>query len=109
MGDVMKKLMFGAFVFLPLFVLSTGAWAFDCPNRFQAADAAIADAAAAMNKMSDAKAKGLVHTFIDDAKMLLHSARHNHEKPAAGKYDHGRAIAKAAEGYAKAAVVLASK
>jgi hypothetical protein len=27
---------------------------------------------------------GLVHTLIDDAKMMLGSGRHNHSKPAAG-------------------------
>jgi hypothetical protein len=64
-----------------------------------------------MNKMSDATAKGLVHTLIDDAKMSLNGGKHNHAKPAAGKYDHARAIAKAnaAEGYARAAAQLAVK
>ena len=75
----------------------------------RAAEAAIADAKSAMDAMSDATAKGLVHTFIDDAEMLLHSAKHDHEKLAAGKYDHARAIAKAAEGYAEAALILAGK
>ena len=107
----MRKLIIGAFVLLPLIAVSQGAWAFDCGNRFAAAEAAIADAKSAMDAMSDATAKGLVHTFIDDAEMLLHSAKHNHEKPVAGKYDHARAIAKAnaAEGYAEAALILAGK
>ena len=107
----MGKVVVGAVVLLPLLVIAQGAWAFDCPNRFAAAEAAITDATAAMNKVSDATAKGLVHTFIDDAKMMLHSAKHNHAKPAAGKYDHTRAMAKAnaAEGYARAATVLAGK
>ncbi len=107
----MRKLIAGAVVLLPILVTSSGARAFDCGNRFAAAEGAIAKATAAMKKMSDATAKGLVHTFIDDAKMLLLSGRHNHKNPAAGKYDHARAIAKAnaAEGYAKAAAVLASK
>ena len=107
----MRKAVAGAAVLLPLLVMAQGAWAFDCPNRFAAAEAAIADATTAMNKLSDATAKGLVHTFIDDAKMMLHSAKHNHAKPAAGKYDHTRAMAKAnaAEGYARAATVLAGK
>lgn len=89
--------------------LAPAAHAFSCPNDFAAADKAIADAEAAMNSMSGDK--GLVHTLIDDAKMLLHSARHNHKKPAAGGYDHARAVAKAraATGYAEAASVLASK
>ena len=107
----MKKLITGAIVLLPLLAASPGASAFDCGNRFAAAEAAIADATAAMKAMSDETAMGLVHTLIDEAKMFLHSGRHNHEKPAAGAYDHARAIAKAnaAEGYAKAASVLASK
>jgi hypothetical protein len=51
------------------------------------------------------------YAFNYDAKMLLHSAEHNHQKPAAGDYDHARAIAKAraAIGYAQAAEILASK
>ena len=107
----MRKALPGAITILSLLAMAQSAWAFDCGNRFAAADAAIAEAHAAMSKMEDAAAKGLVHTFIDDAKMMLESGRHNHAKPAAGKYDHGRAMAKAnaAEGYARAALVLASK
>ena len=46
----------------------------------------------------------LIHALLDDAKMHLVSARHNHEKPQ-GRYDHARSIAKAdaALGYAVAA------
>ena len=49
----------------------------------------------------------LVHALLDDAKMLLAGAKHNHEKPQ-GDYDHGRAIAKAnaARGSAVAADIL---
>ncbi len=107
----MRNALVGIAIFLPVLVRAQTAWVFDCGNRFAAAETAIAGATAAMNKMSDAKAKGIVHTLIDDAKMMLHSGKHNHEKPAAGKYDHARTMAKAnaAEGYAKAAAVLASK
>ncbi len=107
----MRKLFLGTIVLLPLLVGAQGAWAFDCGNRFSAAEAAIAEATAGMNKMGDATAKGLVHTLIDDAKMFLRAGKHHHAKPAAGKYDHGRAIAKAnaAAGYAQAATVLAGK
>ena len=54
---------------------------------------------------------GLVHTLIDDAKMLLTSGKHNHAKPAAGALDHARAIAKAraAAGYAQAAEMMAKR
>lgn len=110
----MKKAFVAAIVLLPVVTAAQGAWAFDCGNRFAAAGAAIAQATTAMNGMNgmnDPVAKELVHTFIDDAKMLLGSGRHNHQKPAAGKYDHARAIAKAnaAEGYAQAASVLARR
>ena len=91
--------------------LSSGAYAFSCPVEFTEAEAAIAKAKTAMEAMPDGEKKGLVHTLIDDANMLLHSSKHNHEKPAAGTYDHARAIAKAraALGYAEAAEILASK
>ena len=48
--------------------------------------------------------------LLDDAKMLLHGAKHNHEKPQ-NKLDHARAMAKAgsAKAYADAAAVLATK
>jgi len=90
--------------------LSGAAQAFDCPNRFDAAQAAIEKAEAAMKGMSDEAQMKQVHMLIDDAKMLLHGARHNHEKPQ-HKLDHARAMAKAgsAEAYAEAAAVLASK
>ena len=91
--------------------VASPAWAFDCPTRFSAADAAVESATAAMNAMTDKSKKGYVHTLIDEAKMLLESGKHNHAKPAAGKYDHARAIAKAesAKGFAMAAEALAQR
>ncbi len=91
--------------------MASAASAFDCPNQFTRAEAAIADATKAMGAMSDKRAMGLVHTLIDDAKMMLGSGRHNHAKPAAGGYDHARAVAKAkaATGYAESAVILARR
>ncbi len=83
------------------------AQAFECPKHFAAAQAAI-------NKVAgDMKAdipwqtpldKELVLTLLDDARMLLGGAKHNHEHPTGG-YSHARSIAKAdaALGYAKAA------
>jgi len=64
-----------------------------------------------MKAMPDQDKAGLVHTLLDDAKMLLNSARHHHEKPAAGAYDHARSLAKAdsAKAYAKAAEALAKR
>lgn len=81
--------------------------AFECPTHFAEAEKAIERATQAMEGMQGDR--GQVHTLIDDAKMYLQSARHNHEKPAAGGYDHARAIAKAksAIGYAEAAQTLA--
>ena len=90
---------------------ATAAQAFECPAHFANAEDAVAQATEAMNGMSDGADKGLVHTLIDDAKMLLESGKHNHAKPAAGGYDHARAIAKAeaAIGYAEAARIMASR
>lgn len=99
------------FVIAGVLGMSSAAGAFTCPADFEKAEAAISEATAAMDTMDEGSQKGLVHTLIDDAKMLLRGARHNHEKPAAGGYDHARSIAKArsAIGYAEAAETLASK
>lgn len=84
--------------------------AFECPKHFEKAQDAIDQAAAAMARLPKDK-QGLVHTLVDDAKMFLASARHNHKKPAAGKLDHARAIAKAeaSYGFALAAQMLAKR
>ncbi len=82
--------------------LPSPAEAFECPKHFQAAQAAIDKVMEDMKgDMSQAMAKAgmkadmtLVHALLDDAKMLLAGAKHNHEKPQ-GAYDHARAIAKA--------------
>lgn len=85
------------------------AHAFECPTLFDKAEQEIEKASAAMDDMQGDNA--LVHTLIDDARMLLESARHNHEQPAAGGYDHARAIArsKSAIGHAEAARTLAQR
>ena len=84
--------------------------AFDCPNRFDSAQSAIDKAKQAAKGMSNADQMKQVHMLLDDAKMLLHGAKHNHEKPQ-NKLDHARAMAKAgsAKAYADAAAVLATK
>ena len=107
----MRKVLLGLVGWGFLASLGPGAYAFNCPVDFAEAEAAIAKAKTAMDAMPDGEKKGLVHTLIDDAKMYLHSGKHNHEKPAAGAYDHARAIAKAraAIGYAQAAEIFASK
>ena len=83
--------------------------AFECPKHFKAAQAAIDKATTAVKKLSG-QPKAEVHMVLDDAKMFLVGAKHNHEKPQ-GKMDHARAIAKAdaARGQAEAALILAGK
>ncbi len=60
-----------------------------------------------MSKRMAKDKMALVHSLLDDAKMILAGAKHNHEKPQ-GAYDHARAIAKAdaALGFAKAADIF---
>ena len=103
------KHLIAAVTTLAISGLASSAWAFNCPVHFQAAQSSIDIAVSAMEAVSDKTKKGLVHTLIDDAKTFLHSAKHNHEKPAAGGYDHARSLAKAdsAIAYAKAAETLA--
>jgi hypothetical protein len=84
--------------------------AFECPNHFDEAQALIDKVLADMKGMEEQTSKeehALVHALLDDAKMRLAGARHNHEKPQ-GPYDHARSIAKAdaALGYARAADML---
>lgn len=83
---------------------------FECPVHFTQAQAAIDQATAAMKQLPKGNKMALVHALLDDAKTLLHAAKHNHEKPQ-GTYDHARAIAKAdsAQGYAKAAELMAKR
>ena len=80
--------------------------AFECPKHFAAAQAAIDNVLENMKGMEamDPKDMALVHSLVDDAKMVLASSIHNHEKPQ-GAFDHARAIAKAdtALAYAEAA------
>ncbi len=85
--------------------------AFECPGHFAEAQALIdkvtADMGGDMSKSMPKEQMALVHALLDDAKTLLSSAIHNHEKPQ-GVYDHARAIAKAdsALAYARAADIL---
>ena len=89
--------------------------AFGCPPSIAKAQAAIdkvledmkGEMSKSMVKAGMAADMKLVHALLDDAKMVLASARHNHAKPQ-GAYDHARAIAKAntALGYATAADIF---
>ena len=90
--------------------MSSSASAFECPNRFAAAEAALGKATENMMSVMEQMPQeqmALVHALLDDAKTHLNSARHNHEKPQ-GAYDHARAVAKAnaAISYAEAAETL---
>lgn len=75
-----------------------GAAAFECPKHFAETQALIdkvaGDMKGDMSKKMPKEQMALVHALLDDAKMLLAGAKHNHEKPQ-GAYDHARAIAKA--------------
>jgi hypothetical protein len=96
-------------------VLTGPATAFECPKHFVKAQAAIDKVIGDMKgEMSKSMARAgmkadmaLVHAMLDDAKMRLAGAKHNHAKPQ-GRYDHARAIAKAdaARGYAVAADIF---
>jgi len=87
--------------------------AFECPRQIVAAQKAIDKVTAGMKGMAKKMKRrdmALVHALLDDAKMRLAAARHNHGKPQ-GRFDHARSIAKAvaAQGYARAADILHSK
>ena len=96
-------------LFFSLLAIPGVGWAFECPVLFKQAQAEIDKVTAAMNGMPKSN-MALVHSLLDDAKMYLTTARHNHAKPQ-GKFDHARAMAKAdtARGHAKAALVLLRK
>ncbi len=87
------------------------AQAYGCPEAIGAAQEAIdkvkGDMGSDMSKQMPKEQMAQVHMLLDDAKMLLAGAQHNHEKPQGG-LDHARAIAKAksALGYASAADIL---
>ncbi len=87
--------------------ITNAASAFECPKHFAEAQALIDKVTEDMKSMKGQTSKAdhaLVHALLDDAKMILAGAIHNHEKPQ-GAYDHARALAKAdaALGYARAA------
>ena len=106
-----KWLMSAMSLAVALLFMPQGALAFGCPKAIAAAQAAIdkvvGDMKGDMSKRMPKADMAQVHMLLDDAKMMLAGARHNHEKPQ-GRLDHARAIAKAdsAQGYAKAADIL---
>ncbi len=80
---------------LALGLLPSTANAYGCPKAIAEAQVAIDKVIKDMKTMKMSKGElGLVHALLDDAKMFLAGAKHNHTKPQ-GAYDHARAIAKA--------------
>ncbi len=108
---MMLKCLLAGFAAVFVFQLPSNAQAFACPKHFAATQALIdkvtGDMGGAMSKQMPKEQMALVHSLLDDAKMRLAGAKHNHAKPQ-GMYDHARAIAKsdAALGYARAADML---
>jgi hypothetical protein len=106
----MRRLMIGL-VLMAGTIGASNTYAWECPKHLAAAEAAISEASQALGAAKGKPNSALAHTLRDDANMLLSSAKHNHEKPAAGAYDHARSIAKAksAKAYAETATELASR
>ena len=98
--------------FAAAFILSMpwSAQAFECPKHIEAAEDAVDAANDSMIGLKSDLHMKRGHMLLDDAKMLLGSAEHNHKKPQS-EYDHARAIAKsdAAKGYAEAARIYFKK
>jgi hypothetical protein len=105
------KLLLAVFAAMLVLQMPWNAQAFECPKHFAEAQALIdkvkGDMGGSMSKQMSKEQMALVHALLDDSKMYLAGAKHNHEKPQ-GAYDHARAIAKAdaALGYARAADML---
>ncbi len=106
-----KRLLMASTATLMFLLPSGAAQAFGCPEAIGAAQTLIdkvkGDMGGEMSKQMPKEQMAQVHMLLDDAKMLLAGAKHNHEKPQ-GRLDHARAIAKAdaALGYARAADIL---
>ncbi len=104
-----KWLMSAMSLAVALLFMPQGAQAFECPKHFAKAQAAIdkvledmkGEMSKRMVKAGMAADMALVHALLDDAKMVLAGAKHNHAKPQ-GAYDHARAIAKAETALASA-------
>jgi hypothetical protein len=108
-GELVMKVKWLLAASAAVLVMQTpgSAQAFECPMHFAATQAAIDKVAGDMKAdipWQTPLDKELVLTLLDDARMLLGGAKHNHEHPTGG-YSHARAIAKAdaALGYANAA------
>jgi hypothetical protein len=104
------KCLSAAFAAAFILLMPWSAQAFECPKHLEAAEDAVDAANDSMIGLKSDLHMKRGHMLLDDAKMLLGSAKHNHEKPQ-NEYDHARAIAKsdAAKGYAEAARIYFKK
>ncbi len=105
-----SKWLLSAFAVALILPTPWAAQAFECPKHFDAAEDAIDAASDAMIGLKTDLHMIRGHMLLDDAKMLLGSAEHNHAKPQ-NEFDHARAIGKAeaAKGYAVAALIYYKK
>ncbi len=105
-----SKWLLSAFAVALILATPWAAQAFECPKHIEAAEDATDAANDAMIGLKTDLHMTRGHMLIDDAKMLLGAAEHNHAKPQ-NEYDHARAIAKAdaAKGYAVAALIYFKK
>jgi hypothetical protein len=105
-----SKWLLSAFAVALILPAPWAARALECPKHIEAAEDAIDAANDAMIGLKTDLHMIRGHMLLDDAKMLLESAEHNHAKPQ-NEYDHARAIAKAnaAKGYAEAALIYYKK
>ena len=105
-----SKWLFAAFAVALIFPTPWAAQAFEFPKHIEVAEDAIDAANDAMIGLKTDIHMIRGHILLDDAKMLLGSAKHNHEKPQ-NEFDHARAISKAdaAKGYAVAALIYYKK
>ncbi len=105
-----SKWMLAAFAVALILPTPWAAQAFECPKHIEAAEDATDAANDAMIGLKTDLHMERGHILLDDAKMLLVSAEHNHKKPQ-NALDHARSIAKAdaAKGYADAALIYFKK
>jgi len=106
----MTRVLLAVSTTVAMLLSSSSAFSFECPQHIATAEQQIAKVMAdmeGMQAMMSPEDMLLVHVLLDDARMLLEGARHNHDMPQ-GAFDHARAIAKAdsALGQATAADIL---
>jgi len=105
-----SKWLSAAFAAALILPMPWSAQAFECPKHLEAAEDAVDAANDSMIGLKSDLHMHRGHMLLDDAKMLLGSAKHNHKKPQ-NEFDHARAISKsdAAKGYAETARIYFKK